>query len=214
MTLNPRDYPSFEEYMEALKVSEAFSEKVGQVSDALSQGKNETEEREEMKKLWFEWHDDEYEELCGREFCNRHDACMAIILDEIEYSANSVLFGWMLLDDHKILTKKPWEFFVHCDNLPERWFEKESEENRTIEAYMQIQDLLSADGHSQGKSYNDLLESKIVISGFLEDLYFWLHATLRENWLWKQRYKKSLLKRLQSQIFWSIVTQKIKKLIV
>ena len=51
MTLNPRDYPSFEEYMEALKVSEAFSEKVGQVSDALSQGKNETEEREEMKKL-------------------------------------------------------------------------------------------------------------------------------------------------------------------
>lgn len=46
---------------------------------------------------------------------------------------------------------------------------------------MKVQDLTAEYGHSQGKSYNDLIESSVMISEFLEDLYFWLHATLREN---------------------------------
>ena len=214
MTLNPRDYISYEDYLKALKEHEAFDERVGQVSDILSQGKSVEEEREEMKKLWFEWHDDEYEELCGREFCTRHDACMAIILDEIEYSANSVLFELMLLDEHKILRKQPWELFTHCDDLPPIWFEKWSESNMAIESYMKIQDLISEYGHSQWKSYNDLIESKMTISEFLEDLYFWLHAVLRESTPWKSiKYKKSLLKKLQSQIFWAKITPCIRKLL-
>ncbi len=214
MSLNPRDYPSFEDYLDALRASEAFGERVEQVSGVLSQGKSGEEEREEMKKLWFEWQNDDEEELCGREFCTRHAACMAIILDEIEYSANSILFWWMLLDEHKILTKKPWELFVHCDDLPPKWFEKWSEENRVIEAYMKIQDLTAEYGHSQGKSYNDLIESKVTISEFLEDLYFWLHAVLRESTPWKNiKYKKSLLKKLQSQIFWAKITSYMRKLL-
>lgn len=51
MPINPRDYISYEDYFEALRASEAFGEKVGQVSDILSQGKSVEEEREEMKKL-------------------------------------------------------------------------------------------------------------------------------------------------------------------
>ena len=48
MTLNPRDYISYEDYLKALKEHEAFDERVGQVSDILSQGKSVEEEREEM----------------------------------------------------------------------------------------------------------------------------------------------------------------------
>lgn len=51
MPINPRDYTSYEDYLEALKEHEAFGERVGQVSDVLSQGKSVEEEREEMKKL-------------------------------------------------------------------------------------------------------------------------------------------------------------------
>jgi hypothetical protein len=51
MTLNPRNYASFEDYLEALRVSESFGERVEQVSSVLSQGKSIEEEREEMKKL-------------------------------------------------------------------------------------------------------------------------------------------------------------------
>ncbi len=212
MTLNPRDYASFEDYLEALRVSEAFGERVEQVSDVLSQDKSVEEEREEMKKLWFDWHDDGEDELCGREFCTRHDACLSIILDEIEYSANSILFEDMLLDEHKLLEKKPWELFVHCDDLPPIWFETWSSENRTIEAYMQIQDLVSEYGYSQGKSYNDIISSKVVIWEFLEDLYFWLHAVLRNDSSWRsEKYKKSLLKKLQSQIFGLEITPQMRK---
>ncbi len=210
MTPNPRDYKSYEDYLQAIKEHEAFGKRVEQVSNVLSQGKSEVEEREEMKKLWFEWHDDEYEELCGRDFCTRHDACMAIILDEIEYSANSTLFWWMLLDEHLILKKKPWELFDSCDNLPPMWFENWSNENTTIEAYMKIQDLISEYGYSQGKPYNDIISSKVVIREFLEDLYFWLHSVLRDDASWrKEKYKKSLLKELQSQIFWLEITSQI-----
>lgn len=51
MSLNPRDYPSFEDYLEALRLSEAFGERVEQVGSVLSQGKSIEEEREEMKNL-------------------------------------------------------------------------------------------------------------------------------------------------------------------
>ena len=51
MTLNPHDYTSYEDYLRAIKEHEAFGERVEQVSNVLSQGKHETEEREEMKTL-------------------------------------------------------------------------------------------------------------------------------------------------------------------
>ncbi len=215
MTLNPRDYKSFEDYLQALKEHEAFGERIGQVSDILNQGKSEVEEREEMKKIWFEWHDDEGEELCGREFCARHDACLSIILDEIEYSANDILFEWMLLDDHKILEKKPWELFISCDDLPPVWFEEWSVENNAIESYIKIQDLISEYGYSQGNSYNDFIQNKTTIREFLEDLYFWLHALLRDDASWRnERCKKNLLKKLQSQIFGLEITSQIREILL
>lgn len=51
MTPNPRDYKSYEDYLQAIKEHEAFGKRVEQVSNVLSQGKSEVEEREEMKKL-------------------------------------------------------------------------------------------------------------------------------------------------------------------
>lgn len=46
---------------------------------------------------------------------------------------------------------------------------------------MKIQDLISEYGYSQGKPYNDIISSKVVIREFLEDLYFWLHSVLRDD---------------------------------
>ena len=51
MTLNPRDYKSFEDYLQALKEHDAFDKRIEQVGDILNQGKSEIEEKEEMKKL-------------------------------------------------------------------------------------------------------------------------------------------------------------------
>ena len=215
MTLNPRDYKSFEDYLQALKEHDAFDKRIEQVGDILNQGKSEIEEKEEMKKLWFEWYDYEDEELCGREFYARHDVCLAIILDEIEFSVNDILFDWMLLDEHKILAKKPWELFAHCDDLPLVWFVKWSTENMAIEMYMKIQDLVSEYGYSQDISYNDIIRGRVEIWEFLEDLYFWLQAVLKHGHLWRsEKYKKSLLEKLQSQIFGSQITPQIKQMLL
>ena len=79
---------------------------------------------------------------------------------------------------------------------------------------MKIQDSISEYGHSQGKSYNDVIQSKVIIREFLEELYFSLHAVLRDHSHPKVgRLKKNLLKKLQAQFFGADITSQIRKIL-
>lgn len=139
--LNPKDYPDFEAYTRALKMKKEFEEKSKLVDVAIANSKTDTEFNENMEKLGFTYHEDEF---CGREFCSEHEICLSILLDEIEASINEYVFLGLLFDHDLILSKRTkGSSFLHCNDLPEAWFKKDSAQNKAIEVYLAVEDLIS-----------------------------------------------------------------------
>ncbi|MBU1992483.1 MAG: hypothetical protein ABH856_04445 [Patescibacteria group bacterium] len=55
--INPKNYPTFEEYLEALRVREEFHERVKEVDKIIKESKTEKEYGERIRELGFTSHD-------------------------------------------------------------------------------------------------------------------------------------------------------------
>ena len=100
--INPKNYASFDAYMKALKDAKEFEKKTKLVDGVFSRSETEDDVWSGLKEIGFEYYEDE---LCGREFCERHEMCLSTILDDIESSANDCIFSGLLVDRDRIFPR-------------------------------------------------------------------------------------------------------------
>ncbi len=97
---NPKDYSSFEDYERAMKMHEDFLGKCKEVDEVMARTETEEEFKQEMEKLGFTCHEDEY---CETEWCQKNEECLAVALEHFQNTSDEYFFWKMLPEVQKII---------------------------------------------------------------------------------------------------------------
>jgi hypothetical protein len=172
---DPKDFLRFEDYQKALKIHEEFHDRVGNVSSLRDSTDNEDDFRKGMEALGFTYYEDE---KCGNPWCEEYEWCMAELVDQIQYMANSHLFWDLLTPQDKIFPNtKKYESPI-CGELPRIWFDKLSKENRAIMSYEDTyMEILWYEFESE--SYREELKNNEHLQELMQEMYFTLQTILR-----------------------------------
>ena len=172
---NPKDFQNFDDYLRALKMHKEFKDMSNKVSEIYAENMSEDEEKKAMEELGFTYHEDY---ICEREFCQEHWDCLSNILETIQFCINDDIFWWLLANnDHIFSRNKEWYFdFVTCDDIPQNWFQTDSQENKIINLYLETTNTLTFNNLKK-LSYNELIKDENTRQ-FIESFYFILQMTL------------------------------------
>lgn len=130
--IDPKAFPSFEEYQQALKLHQEFEERLEAVNDIMNTATSEEEERHRMEALGFTYHDDG---PCGRALCQQREECLWCSLLVEQEELNEHFFGGLLIDDDRLIPNALKDRCLSgegCDALPVLWHQPDTKENTAI----------------------------------------------------------------------------------
>ncbi len=170
---NPKDFPSFEDYERAVKMHEEFTGRCLEVNDVMDRTKTEEEFNQEMEKLGFTFHEDEY---CETEWCQKNEECLAFALEGFQSTSDKYFFWKILPEDQKIIHLK-----LEGDdcNLPTDWKDSKTKEGKVIRFCLSVHDALVFE-NSPDIPFLELVKQKEV-QDFGRTLYLFLQKVLMEK---------------------------------
>ena len=121
---NPKDFSTYEEYLEALRLHEEFITMNKKVTEAINSTETEEDFNKKMEELGFTYHEDEY---CEREWCQKNQCCLMIALDCLQISFNETCFAELLPEKDQIFTKESRSNIMVGDcRIPPEWLAKQA----------------------------------------------------------------------------------------
>ena len=167
---DPKKFASFQDYERAVKMHEEFVSMSEEVSGLLARTKTEEEFNQEMEKLGYTCHEDEY---CENEWCQKNEECLAIALEAFQDSSDEFFFWKMLPEKEKV---------IHLDltgedcNLPESWKASDTKEGKVIQFCLAVEEALLFE-NTLKVPFVELVKRKEV-QDFGRVLYLFLQETL------------------------------------
>ena len=167
---NPKDYSSFEDYERAMKMHEDFLGKCKEVDEVMARTETEEEFKQEMEKLGFTCHEDEY---CETEWCQKNEECLAVALEHFQNTSDEYFFWKMLPEVQKIIHLR----FEgnNCDLAPD-WKNPNTKEGKSVRFCLEVHDALVFENASDSP-FVELVKQKEV-QDFGRVLYLFLQKVL------------------------------------
>jgi len=137
--IDPKAFPSYEEYQKALKLSREFDERVGAVGEITCTVKLEEEEHQRMEEMGFTFHDDDGP--CERTLCQKHEECLWASFFSWQEECNDEFFGGLLAEADLLMSKEVQEQCLSgegCDALPAKWHRLETKEHAAIVWFLDV----------------------------------------------------------------------------
>jgi len=122
--INPKDFPSYEAYLDALKRHEAFQKRSEDVSGVVKNSKTDEAYQKGMEFLGFTCHEDEF---CDRSYCQKNEICLWVALESFQSECNEYFFDGLLSSNDLIFTKEEVQnhFELGC-KFTKSWDDEES----------------------------------------------------------------------------------------
>ncbi|HLD71892.1 hypothetical protein A3A67_04000 [Candidatus Peribacteria bacterium RIFCSPLOWO2_01_FULL_51_18] len=180
--IDPKAFPSYEEYQKALKLSREFEERVGAVNEVMSTATSEEEECRGMEALGFTYHDDG---PCERSLCQKREECLWCSLLAWQEECDEYFFGGLLSDDDRLIPDAMKDLCLSgegCDALPVSWHQSGTKEHAAIVWFLDIMFAVffEASGDLPFKEFHHLHPE---IDDWMRHAYFAvLHVTRGRPW--------------------------------
>jgi len=137
LPLDPKAFPSYDDYRNALKFQEKFAERCDAVGDVMRTAKTQEQEREKMKEMGFTYVEDE---TCGRAWCEEKEECLWIAVGSHQDLCNDTVFDHLLAREDLLLSNEAIDRCLQqgCDALPRSWHDRESKEHRALTWFISV----------------------------------------------------------------------------
>lgn len=174
--INPKDFSSYEEYLEALKRDEKFQEMSDNISEVLRSSKTDEEYQKAVEALGFTYQEDEF---CNRSYCQKNEICLWIALENFQSECDKHFFDGLLSPGDFILSEQEIKnhFEFGC-KFPKSW---NDEEGLAYKSILFALDLEEAIYHSRSSKvgFEAFLEKEETKSIF-RNLYLFLLIQLKQ----------------------------------
>ena len=117
--IDPKAYPTYEDYLDALEARGKFEEKTKEISGVMRKNASHEDLVKNMEAIGFTYYEDEF---CERKWCNKRKACLLTTLESIQENYNEYFFNGVLSEKDLLVPKKDLEAML-CGRgckLPEK----------------------------------------------------------------------------------------------
>ena len=180
--IDPKAFPSFEEYQNALKIHDEFVERSTAASEVIRSAKSDEEERRGMEALGFTYHEDP---SCGRSWCEEREECLWCSVLSWQEECNDQFFAGLLSDADLLIPKEIQDQCLSgagCEALPPSWHQEGSNQHKAILWFLDVMDALIF-GSSGDLPFDEFHRFHPEMDEWMRDVYFTaLHYSRGRPW--------------------------------
>lgn len=172
--IDPKAYPTYEDYLDALEARRKFEEKVKAVGNVMEKSKTDGDLVQNMEAIGFTYYEDEF---CERKWCNKNKICLLTTLESIQENYNEHFFNGVLSEKDFLVPKKDVETMLcgRVCTLPE----KNPKALKAIEFLLAVDEALCFD-NIFNKSLK-AISKKEAVKHFGRSLYLFVISVVRNE---------------------------------
>ncbi len=173
-SIDPKAYPTYEDYLDALEARRKFEAKSKEISGIVAKNDSHEDLVKDMEAIGFAYYEDEF---CERKWCNKNKMCLLTTLESIQENYNNYFFNGVLSEKDFLVPKKDLEAML-CGRgckLPE----KNPKTFKAIEFLLAVDEALCFD-NIFNKSWK-AISKKEVVKHFGRSLYLFVISAVNNR---------------------------------